>query len=167
MKNVLRTILLSILLFLILVFLGIKYHWVNLLRDRESHQNITLEIPENINKQVPNNQAVEEKQEFEAEIMSGVQNDSQLARMTKVQIIQLCQNLADKLKSDALQKELFVGDCVVSNYKETIQDSETIQVVPEDIKQLCIQQSQSSGTNLPSLELKLLQGICISNEVNQ
>lgn len=166
MKNLLRTILLSILLFLILVFLGVKYHWVNLLNNKANHQNLTLKIPENTNTPISNIQTPQEKQEFKAQLMQGVHNDSQVAKMTKVQIIQQCEYLANQIKSDDLQKELFIGDCVVSNYNETIQDADTIKVVPQDVKQLCFQQSKSSGYNLQPLEFELLQGICIANEIN-
>lgn len=171
MKNLLRTTLLSILLFLILVFLGVKYHWATYLQDKKKEQETTFTLPENTNLFVTEGLQTEPDKEYQPALIHSVNNKSALKNMTKQQIIKACEILSSNTEKDVLQKELFVGNCVVSNYNETIQDSVVDQPYksPQQVNQardLCMQQL-SNGNSKWTLELELLTGVCVSNHLNR
>lgn len=170
MKNLLRATLLSILLFLTLVFLGVKYHWVTYLQDEKKEQETTFVLPENSTLVDSASQTSVLDEDFRPTLIQNVNNDSMLENMTKQQIIKACEILADHTKKDLLQKELFIGNCVVSNYNETIQDlviepSNKNSLPVLQAKKLCLKQL-SNGNNVGTLELELLTGICASNRLN-
>ena len=171
MKHLLRTILLSILLFLILIFLGLKYHWVSYLHTEKVELKKTLELPENEQSFSQSNVIqVEEVELFEPEIVEITKDSVPLENMTKAQVIDACGSLYDKTSGDGTLKEIFVGNCVVSNYQESYQeinieqkqDDALHQKKREQARRKCLQQQPQTG-QFDSLDSLLLIGICISN----
>jgi len=129
--STLLTVLLSAMVFLGVVFLGMKYHWVEAFT-KETKQFTELKIPDS--------QGDGQKQAFSndpgivspgtdsdshtetTEIIENTSNSSPLANMTKKQVLEYCQK---RFKTQGFSDDAIivaVGNCVVTNYQEPYQE---------------------------------------------
>jgi len=171
LKPFIRTIILAAILFFLLVYLGMRYHWI------ETFQNKTNEIELNIPTQSKvigefNNVKVEgSPKDFQPSLIQGQEQEAnaQLAEMTKEQIAERCQQLFRKTAMDKGLIDLAVGDCVVSIFREKTLINSTqnrqIQLKRQNATQQCqrtINKTQFSN----EIERQLLLGICVSDKLN-
>ena len=123
-KPVFRTAILSLILSLLLVYLGIKYHWgdyINVKSPRYSELQIT-QLDESKSDAFDANHIDTEDEEYVPEIVVGDKNHSFVESLNKEQIVDLCKNLHRKTIKDELQMDLAVTNCVVSNYQDSYQN---------------------------------------------
>ncbi len=170
LKPIVKTLLLSGVVFFLLVFLGIKYNWVAFFKSPDS--NVELTLPQvSIPLTTSENSAVT-KLPFQLEIIRSTQQPI-TANMSKEQILAGCMQLYNKLGvSNESMNDVIVGDCVVSNYQETIQTTASQQRSNGQIQQKhriedkCYQQLKNE-TQLTPLEKQLLWGVCVSDGLNR
>ena len=168
-KPVVKTLLLSSIVFVLLVVLGMKYQWVSLLSKPEKKVELTL--PQSSKPLITENDD-SSKPPFQLEI---IHSSSQpiTANMSKQQIQEGCLQLFHKLGvGDELMIDVMVGDCVVSNYQETIQTTSNQQRSSglDQQKQLVEKryyQQLDNETRLSTLEKQLLWGVCVSDGLNR
>ncbi len=174
LKPFIKTFIVSSVLFFILVFLGMKYHWVGFFQNK-NNQNIELDIPQNTalsaSDATPRLTGIEE---FQPEIISAEESATLIVNMTKNQIKSHCIALYKNSSADEVLKEFAIGDCVISNYKEVIKEDTSqetsvfkstnnrqIQINNKNITLACEQKvSQMVYSN--DIERQLLQGVCVS-----
>ncbi len=136
--STLITVVISAMVFLTVVFLGMKYHWVEaFMRDNKSFTE--LKIPESSEevKAFSNDPGIVSPGadgDTRAEITALIEhrsNSSPLANMTKKQVLEYCQNRfrTQGFSDDAMI--VAVGNCVVTNYQEPYQEikSDTLSVI--------------------------------------
>ncbi len=163
-KPILKTLLLSALGFFLLVVLGMKYHWVDFLKSPKSDVELILpQSPATL-------KAIEKSSEasFPLEIIHSTKQPI-TANMSKQQILAGCLQLYSKLGvSDDTMIDVIAGDCVVSNYQETIQNTSVQKKTPAQIQQRrtleyrCHQQVKGDARLTP-VEKQLLWGVCVSD----
>ena len=183
LKPFFKTIVFSSMTFLLVVILGMKYHWVSFVFDKNSKPTKVISIDESsnlvaskqisINKPIfaPANAAIEDKAPiFEPIIIDDNSVINVLRNMTKTQLTDKCDQLFAKLYSQSTQKDIFVGNCVVSNFNEVFQESPINNSVDADqlkSQRLKADKRCRSQRNLPqtltSVEKELLVGICVSD----
>ena len=132
--SIFLTVLLSTVVFLSVVFLGMKYHWVEAFTEGNK-QFTELKIPESsgegqalsnstgivlptMDKTMDNGARTEV-----TEIIENRSNRSPLANMTKKQVLEYCQN---RFKTQGFSDDAIivaVGNCVVTNYQEPYQEA--------------------------------------------
>ena len=167
-KPLLKTLLLSILVFGLIVILGMKFQWVEYLKGTDK-KNIELRLPEDITPRLTAKDGLTAKDDFHLEI---IRSDQQpiTANMTKEQITSGCQQLYNKMGMQNNELiDMVVGDCVVSNYQETIQDTNQLTLRRQDqssIEKMCLQKS-NAYTQFSTIERQLLFGVCVSDGTNQ
>lgn len=170
-KPFIRITILSLILTLLLIFLGVKYHWGDHLQT-DSDTSIVLSIPDNNHIKTKTTLiSTNNRNLFEPKIIKGNQNNSLLASMNKEQITEHCINLLSKEIKDSLSLELATVNCVVSNYQETFQNSNTeLAIGINNTKSLFQQQCThlyNKSSQYSILEKKLLIGICTSDRLNR
>ena len=172
LKPIFRTILLSMILALLIIYLGIKYHWSDYLKPNKSNNISSLKIPpisnnskNNINF---NNHNSIQAELFKPEIIPISQNNDLISSMNKNQVEIHCKSLLRKSITNSQQLNLAVVNCIVSNYQEslqTINDTSYIQK-KEKLRKACQQQFVNSY-NYSNIEKQLLIGICTSDRLTQ
>ncbi len=171
LKPFIRTIILAAILFFLLVYLGMKYHWVEIFQNKAN--KIELNIPTQSKVIGGFNIKVEgSPKDFQPSLIQGQEQEAsaQLAEMTKEQIAERCQQLFRKTAMDKGLRELAVGDCVVSIFREknslrSPQNRQT-QIKKQNATQQCqrtINQTKFSN----EIEKQLLLGICVSDKLNR
>jgi len=176
MKQIIVFTLVSSLLFLMLVYLGMQYHWVDILKPSNSDQTV-LPIPPiktSVKKLNSSNdeEGLKTLPHFTPMIIPTDPSKSLLATLTKDDISQHCLNLFNKSHKTRDAQDLFIADCVLSNFKEPVQvyqeDKTSSQnQIEQNIKKKC-QTSLGSDTNkLSIVEKELLVGMCISNSLSR
>ncbi len=184
-KPLLRTLILASILFFLLVYMGMKYHWNELLKKQETPT--TLEIPspqsspEVITPQIiqatPEGKTGERNNNnFQPEIIKNTAATSPIDAMTKEQIFSHCENLykTSLNMADVPNIDLLIGNCVVSNYQEPFEIS---MKSPQEVKQeqnrkiqaikKCRQILFMDNKTLSNIEAELRIGICASNLISQ
>ena len=176
MKQIILFSLISSLLFLMLVYLGMHYHWVDVLNSNDNDQTI-LPIPpiqpsaNKLNSSSDEEGVGQTLPHFKPVIIPADQNKSLLATLTKGQISQHCLSIFNKLHNTRDTQELFIADCVLSNYKEPIQTYQEDQTsaqnqLDQSIRKKCQMSSGSNTDKLSFVEKELLVGMCLSNSAS-
>ncbi len=169
LKPLFRTFLLSIVLALLIVYLGIKYHWSDYLKPRKPSEVSSLEIPPlSHHKMDANSLKLFEVDTFTPEIIPLSEGNDLISSMTKEQVKQHCNALLSRsIKTDE-QLSLAVINCVVSNYQEPLQtiNDESYLLKKEKFYQACKKQF-IHNKNYSIIERQLLIGICTSDKVVQ
>ena len=165
-KPIFKTVFLSVFFFFLLVALGLKYHWVDFLKS--SQNSVELALPEQPMPLEPSVAATAKKPAFPLEIIPSKEQPI-TANMSKEQILETCLQLYRKLGiTDKKMIDVIAGDCVVSNYQETIQDvsrqKKTVEQFQKrrSIEQSCFQQLVGD-VRLNAIEKQLLWGVCVSD----
>lgn len=192
LKPLLRTIILASILFFLLVYLGIKYHWGDAIKKIISNQQtqIELKIPKveepKVNPTIINHK-VDEVGEgaglpeniniFQPEIIKNTPATSVVDAMTKDQIALQCQQLYYQVlgMDEDINAELLIGNCVVSNYQEPFENSiKTPQIIQNEqhlkVKAIntCRQKLlRPENESFSGIEIQLLIGVCVSNQMTQ
>jgi hypothetical protein len=168
-KPIFKTLLLSGLIFILLVALGMKYHWVAFFQSPESE--VELSLPQRSIPLITKEKDMVSKLPFQLEIIHSTKQPI-TANMSKQQILEGCLQLYNKLGvSNEAMIDVITGVCVVSNYQETIQNTVTQQRSSGQIQQKqlieksCYQQVEHE-TQLTPLEKQLLWGVCVSDGLN-
>ena len=184
LKPLIRTTILAGILFFLLVYLGMKYHWGDALKRADNPKNTELVIPPQ--KTVPvlleNSESAIISEaggagNFQPKILKDAPKDTLLGAMTKDQIALHCQQFySESLGINAEEGiDLLIGNCVVSNYQEPFEVSmKTPQNIQQDLsKKLqatnnCRRQIlQMYDNTLSGVETQLAIGICVSNQISQ
>jgi len=166
-KPITKTLLLSSIVFVLIVVFGMKYHWVTFFNSPKNKVELTL--PQNSIPLTTTEKNNDNKSPFQLEIIQSKKQPI-TANMSKQQISEGCLQLYNKLGiSSEVMIDVIVGDCVVSNYQETIQATATqkrsnLQQKPL-VEKRCYQQI-NQDTRLSALEKQLLWGVCVSNNLN-
>lgn len=124
------TTLLSVMVFFLLVFLGMKYHWVEVF-NKSSQQLTELTIPQVSEKdafasdpQIVSTAVDSYSKTDKTEIIETDKSSSPLANMTKQQVLEYCQK---RFKTQGFSEDAIivaVGNCVVNNYQEPYEEIE-------------------------------------------
>jgi hypothetical protein len=171
-KPFLRIIILSLLLFFLLVYLGIKYHWGDHFRnDQVTQSELQLPLAQNAASSNPmvSLPIADNSEAFIPEIIKGHQSSSLIVSMNKEQIEEQCTNLLSKTNDGNSSLELAVANCVISNFQETYENSSARKssVGSEknltEVTDICTQKI-SQLASYSSLEKQLLIGICVSDQ---
>ena len=173
-KPVFRTTILSLILSLLLVYLGIKYQWGDYFNEKSPVYS-ELQIPQ-LDKSKYD--AIEAKyiakvdEEFVPEIVDADKSVSFVESMNKEQIIGICKNLLSKSIKDKLQLELAVTNCVMSNYQDSYQSVFTGDeaIKRNKLHQLATKKCRLGLGHLKTdtvIEKQLLIGICVSDGLSR
>lgn len=182
---------LASILFFLLVYLGMKYHWGDTIKKLDSTQQIELKLPEM--KMPPFNSTTprimddglgdatvfsKETKKFQPAIINNPPALSMVDGMTKEQITLQCRKLYHQSLgiSNDPNSALLIGNCVVNNYQEPFQNNSvrTAKMIEKNkhVKlraiNLCRQRiihTQNNGFS--GIEKQLLVGICVSNQISQ
>ncbi len=172
LKPIFRTIVLSMILALLIIYLGIKYHWIDYLKVDKSNNISSLEIPPKTDNKnnIPtvNNLTLAPSDEYIPQILSVKKQDNLISSMNKIQVAQNCQSLLSKSIQNSDQLNLAVVNCIVSNYQETHQafhDSSYLQK-KEQLREVC-QKQLDRNFGYTNIEKQLLIGICTSDRLTQ
>ena len=174
-KPVVKTSLLAALFFLVIVSLGIKYHWVEKIRPSEQQKEIPIPIVVEENQSVQNGGGAEpvKENEFEPEVITDVDYADVLAKMDKTQIQEACTELYTQTEQDPILKELAIGDCVVSNFSDSeneqisrSKNNRQIQTLRKNATLSCWKELQLGGSDYSQLEQQLLIGVCVANRLS-
>lgn len=179
-----KALLISILLFFILVFLGMKYHWIG---SSHNDETIKLNIPKNTVTLGPkemskysqniNSLSVTHAEDsiFEPQIIQTVRPSSLVVNMTKAQVVKSCTELLKNQSKNTELLEIAIGNCVISNYQESIINTKNeesrirstknrqAQLIKTNILKAC-QQSLGTTEYSNEIERQLLLGICMSEK---
>lgn len=171
-KPFIRITILSLILTSLLIYLGVKYHWVDHF-NKSSGFAIELEIPAKKNIDTNNLSLDKPKDPFAPDIIQNNTSNAALDSMNKEQITEQCENLLSRELKDPLTLELATVNCVVSNFQETFQNVKVQKNVIEDQlkKKKSIYQRQCNqqfiqSTQYSIIEKQLLIGICVSDKIN-
>lgn len=174
-KQFFRITLLSAILALLLIYIGINYHWGGYFK-KTPEQSTSLTIPEKAisDKETPDqNQTL--SNEFTPEIIEAKNSNSLLDSMTKDQIAEQCSNLLSPQIVDPVTLEIATVNCVMSNFQETYQNSNQLDQSSSVnknadaqklsiIKTNCIN-AYKQFTNYSVVEKELLVGMCVSDNL--
>ncbi len=177
LKPVVKTSLLAALFFLVVVSLGIKYHWVEKMRPSEQQKEIPIPVAKEANQSVlavDDTDPVKGKEnEFEPEMITDVDYADVVANMDKTQILEACTELYTQTEHDPVLKELAIGDCVVSNYSESedggitrSKNNRQVQTLRKNATLACWKELQLGGSEFSQLEQQLLIGVCVANRLS-
>ena len=172
LKPILRTTILAGVLFFLLVYLGMKYHWVDAFK-KEDDQKMLAQKGRNKTDQtlsskvelsdvppitmspdvsdgivtdfVADAESNDGESPFLPEIIKNTAATSLIDSMTKDQIALYCQTLYYKSLDmvEDLNAEILIGNCVVSNYQEPFQETIKTQVVLQREQQLKLRASKN------------------------
>jgi hypothetical protein len=153
-KTLLWTLVLAVLIFFALVYLGMKFQWVRALQDKKMLENekVTLEIPQNPQKEVVTPELVDEKQRLielnsadmdEAVAKEGrdtgekvrkgstyslIGEETQLVDFTGMpleMVLEECQRISKKVGIPAEQFKQSVNECATRNFQGRTSDNPT------------------------------------------
>ncbi len=175
LKPLIKTTFIASLLFFVLVFLGMKYHWIEFFQNK-SNNNTELVIPEQ--KPLPDvaRNGVEEErvdEDFQPQLIQTQEPGSLIENMTKEQVELHCSELYQATE-DKVLLELAVGNCVLNNFKDPYQDTNLeesdfkssnnrqIQTQKKNMMIQCQQQVEQL-TYSNEVERQLLLGVCVSS----
>lgn len=182
LKPFFKTIIFASFSFLLIVILGMKYHWVSLVFDEntKSEELISNEQLSNLvaskkpsidTLMLSQAHAASNEQPviFEPIIIDQKIEFPALKNMTKTQLTEKCRQLFFKLYNHSNQDKIFIGNCVISNFHEVFQetpvehliDAKNIETQRIKADEFCRAQ-QNNKQNLLWIEKELLIGICIS-----
>lgn len=169
-KPFIRVTILSAILALLLIYLGINYHWGDYLKSAPKPSTV-LPIPEQtkIIETTDSNDSVVDS--YNPEIIDSKGN-ALLDSMNKEQITEHCTNLLRKEIKDQITLELATVNCVMSNYQETFQNTITSEDALNSkqkrelvLKRQCRQQL-GQPNQYSQVHRELLIGICVSDQMN-
>lgn len=172
LKPFIRTIILATILFFLLVYLGMKYHWVETFQNKANKIELNIPAQSSVIGEFDNVKIEGSIKDFQPSLIQGKKHkvSALLADMTKGQIAERCQQLFRKTAMDKGLRELAVGDCVVSIYRKnpSIRSTQNrqIQIKRQNATQQCqrtINQTKVSN----EIERQLLVGICVSDKLNR
>lgn len=175
-KPLIKTFLIACVMFFIVVFLGMKFHWVNVFKANK--HAIKLKIPSQTLSTSAEKVIDNEITDFEPQIININEVDISLKGMTKQQIENHCKTLLRKSVIDTVLLELSVGNCVLSNYRGEIKNNNLnigssnstnnrqIQTQKNNASLSCKRRVKQQGFSNEIEEL-LLQGMCVSNALNR
>ena len=172
LKPIFRTVLLSMILALLIIYLGIKYHWSDYLKPKKPNNVSSLEIPpmSNISPNYTNfNVNNSTKAEtFIPKIIPLNHSNDLISSMNKDQVGIHCQSLLRKSITNNEQLNLAVINCIVSNYQEPLQTINDTSYVrkKEKFRHAC-QKQFVSNSSFSKIEKQLLIGICTSDRLTQ
>ena len=120
LKPFIRTIILAAILFFLLVYLGMKYHWIEIFYNKTNKIELSIPAQSAVNGELDNVKIEGSSKDFQPSLIQGQEQEESalLADMTKGQIAERCQQLYRKTAMDNGLRELAVGDCVVSIYRK-------------------------------------------------
>jgi len=160
----------SMILALLLILLGVKYHWGDYFQPRNNRSSIELSLPEAPFVDLDENIVTKDKTLFIPEIVQNKNSNTLLASMNKEQMEEQCINLLSKNIRELSMLELAAANCVVSNYQEDFEDIDSL-VEDKDLsrKKLaatkqCVDQHQFTSF-YSEIETQLLIGICVSDKL--
>jgi len=176
-KPLFKTLFLSSVIFGLTVILGMKYQWVDYLKSADK-KSVELALPQHSLPRLAPQERITDREDFQLEIIRSHRQPI-TANMTKEAITLGCQQLYNKM---GLQKNEFIdiaiGDCVVSNYQESIQDVTTQNILDKNkqkaskvafnkgvVEKACYQKTNVQ-TSLNALEKQLFFGVCVSDGIN-
>jgi len=184
LKPLFKTIIISSLLFFVLVFLGMKYHWIGIIQDDKGknkeliipHQSKNLDAETSTSNLLSQNQNSDEI--FQPQIIQTEKTSTLVNNMTKTLVKESCLQLLRRTIIDSDTLELAVGNCVISNYRDPIIEtrmeegmvkptqSRQAQTRRNNIIESCQQRIYSENiiTNANEVEKQLLLGICVSGK---
>ena len=171
LKPFIRTIILAAILFFLLIYLGMKYHWVEIFHNKTNKIELNIPTQSAVNGERDNVKVEGSAKEFQPSLIQGQEQQATafLADMTKGQIAERCQQLYRKTAMSKDLMDLAVGDCVVSIYREKISLGSTqnrqIQIKRQNATQQC-QRTMSQTKVSNDIERQLLVGICVSDTLN-
>ena len=180
LKPFFKTILLSGLIFVLIVILGSRYHWAEKIKFNKN-DDVQLKLPL-VDKSKPSNSNIvsvslvttnENDEKFEPKLMANNNIISSVSLLSKEQVVQKCRQLYQDSKLEGLFLELAIGDCVVSNYNETIKEkaqstnNRQAQTVKMNAEKACKQKVMNDTNGYTKLEQQLLVGICVSDQLNR
>ena len=172
LKPFIRTIILATILFFLLVYLGMKYHWVEIFQNKANKIELNIPTQSKVIGGFNNIKVEGSPKDFQPSLIQGKEQEAsaQLAEMTKEQIAERCQQLFKKTAMDKGLRELAVGDCVVSIFREknslrSPQNRET-QIKRQNATQQC-QRTINKTKFSNEIEKQLLLGICVSDKLNR
>ena len=177
LKPFIKTIILAAILFFLLIYLGMKYHWVETFQNKVNRIELNIPAQSAVIGEFDNVKLDEgSPKDFQPSLIQGQEQEQEqeasalLADMTKGQIAERCQKLFRKTAMDKDLRELAVGDCVVSIYrKKTILSSiqnRQAQVKRKNATQQC-QRTINHTKFSNEVERQLLVGICVSDKLNR
>ncbi len=121
LKPFIRTIILATILFFLLIYLGMKYHWVEIFHHKTNKIELNIPAQSAINGEYENLKIEGKSKEFQPSLIQGQEQASTfLADMTKEQIAERCQQLFKKTAMGKDLMDLAVVDCVLSSYKKRV-----------------------------------------------
>jgi len=181
LSPLIKTLLVSTLLFFILVFLGMKYHWIGF---NHNAKNIKLNIPKDTPVLGPVEQAKlsqdndlssafnlepnTEERRFQPQIIQRARPSSLVINMTKVQVVESCRQLLKKKIVNTDLLAVAVGNCVISNYRDSIIDikgEEEVSSIKSNVLKACQHSVGVNGDYSNEIERQLLLGICVSGKL--
>ena len=170
LKPFVRVTILSLILALLLIYLGINYHWGKYLKGDEG-STVTLSIPEKaeVDPDISNSSKVVT---YSPELLQSNSANALLDSMNKEQMTEHCVNLSSKQIKDPLLLEIATVNCVVSNYQETFQNIKKAYAgskhSPQKERQLRSKCRLQYITNneYTVIEKELLIGICVSDNLS-
>jgi len=169
LKSFIRIIILATILFFLLVYLGMKYDWVEIFQNKTNKVELNIPVQSAVNGEFDNVKTKNSPKDFQPSLFQGQEQEAiaLLADMTKEQVAERCQQLFKKTTIDKNLLDLAIGDCVVSIFREKTSlnstQSSQIQIQRQNAIQQCqrsINQSQFSN----EIERQLLIGICVSDK---
>jgi len=170
-KPFIRVTILSAILALLIIFLGINYHWGDYLKP-EPKPSTELSIPEKSYTNETVDKVTSKIVVYNPEIVDSKIDNALLDSMNKEQIAEHCINLLSKNISDEVTLELATVNCVMSNYQETFQNSQSSadELKSAQLKQLKLKRQCTSEyqqiNQLSQIDRELLIGICVSDRMN-
>jgi len=169
LKPFIRITILSLILAFLLIYLGIKYHWVENFKTG-ADSSLILDIPK---KDEFINDEIKSSDIYRPKIIKSDSKNNVIDSMNKEQIADECVNLLGKTITKPLDLELATVNCVMSNYQDDFQNNAKTDKALEletkrkiKLKLQC--QSQYANTKkYSSLEKQLLIGICVSDNASK
>ena len=175
LKPIFRTILLSVILTLLIIYLGIKYHWSDYLKADKANNISPLIIPPISNDNLNNPQLSHinslETEVFKPEIIP--LNDplsdkgDMITSMTKDQVELHCKSLLNRSIKNNDQLSLAVVNCIVSNYQEPLQSVYETSYLRKKKRLRIACQKQFIHAKYSKIEKQLLIGMCISDKITE
>jgi len=169
LKPFIRVTILSTILALVLIYLGINYHWGVKPSSKPSNE---LVIPEKVKADIAVDKSDISKSNYSPEIIISKNENALLDSMNKEQITEHCANLLSREYKDQITLELATVNCVMSNYQETFQNlkSSDDKIYNDHQKQLLLKKQCIKDHNQKKeyslIDRELLIGMCVSDRMN-
>ncbi len=167
----LRVFILSTILFFLLVYLGIKYHWGDHLNNKEE-TSLTFQLPETNNISIQQEVIVDgdQNENFDnPQILENIDQAEILSLMSKEQIRDNCENLLNKTLKDETALLVATGNCVVSNYQKDANENQVNRDSDEKHKAVvaACKRKYQNIRDYSNIEKQLLTGICVSDTLSR